>query len=122
MKIKKKTLVIGASLNPERYSHHAVLMLREYDHPVEAIGLREGEIGGVRIRKPFPDLEGIHTITVYLGKNNQLPYYDYILQIHPRRVIFNPGAENEELEKILAEKGIEVVRACTLVMIVNGQF
>ena len=119
---EKITLVIGASLKPERYSHHAVQMLREYDYPVEAIGLMEGEVSGVMIRKPFPMINDIHTVTLYVGPKNQPFYYDYVLQINPKRVIFNPGAENEEFEKMLAGKGIATVRGCTLVMIVNGQF
>ena len=120
--IDKKTLVLGASLKPERYSYHAVEMLTRHEYPVEAVGLRAGEICGIPIQLPFPRLEGIHTVSMYVGPRHQPYYYDFILSLNPSRVIFNPGTENPEFEKMLAGKGIETVRACTLVMIVNQEF
>lgn len=117
-----KTLVMGASPNPSRYSHMAVLRLLKHNHDVEAVGLRSGEIDGVKIQKGEPQISDIHTITMYVGKRNQVPMYEYILSLKPKRVIFNPGAENPELEAKLSDQGTEVIRACTLVMLSSGEY
>jgi uncharacterized protein len=119
---KKLTLVLGASPNPERFSYAAIFKLVKNEMPVVAVGLREGDIRGVPIQKPFPAFEGIDTITLYVGPKNLAVYYDYILGLKPRRVIFNPGTENEEFEKRLTESGVEVVRDCTLVMLNRGTY
>lgn len=120
--MEKKTLVLGASLNPERYSNMAVRKLRYAGIPVVAVGLREGEVCGVPVEKPFPKYEGIHTVTIYIGPKNLLPFYDYILALKPRRVIFNPGTETPELEDRLAEAGIEVEHGCTLLMVSHERY
>ncbi len=120
--VLKKTLVIGASTNPERFSYLAVRKLKYLNYPVCAIGLRAGEINGVPILKPFPELDGIHTVTLYVGPANLVSYMDYILALNPKRVIFNPGTEHDEFRKKLEEHDIEVVEGCTLVMLSNGQF
>ncbi len=118
-----KTLVIGASDNPDRYSNIAVNRLRKFGHEVEAIGLREGrKVADVTIQKGQPDLKDIDTVTLYLNPTNQIPYYDYLLKLKPRRVIFNPGTENFELENKLKEGKIEVEEACTLVLLSTGQY
>ena len=96
--------------------------LLSHQIPVEAIGLRDGTVSEVAIQKGLPDLSGIHTVTLYLGAKNQALYYPYILRLKPSRVIFNPGAENPEFEKILVTAGIEVELACTLVMLHSGVF
>ena len=116
------TLVLGASPKPERYSFKAVNMLKKFGHPVLAIGAREAMIGDTKIIKGFPNADAIDTITIYLGQKNQPGFYDYIFDINPRRLIFNPGTYNPELIKMAEEKGIEVVEACTLVMLSTGQF
>jgi len=118
----KRTLVIGASPNPSRFSYKAVKMLKEYNIPVFAVGLRQGEISGVKIEKPFPALSDIHTITLYVGAKNQPFYYDFIIKIKPKRVIINPGADNNELESLLLANGIEVIRDCTLLMLGGGSY
>jgi len=118
----KRTLVIGASENPERYSNRAVKKLFLNNIPVEAIGMKEGEIDGVKIQTGLPQFENIHTVTMYVGAKNQPNYYDYILSLKPQRIIFNPGAENSEFENKLKENGIEVIDACTLVMLSVGNF
>jgi hypothetical protein len=120
--VNKKTLVLGVSLNPERYSYMAVRKLKFNNIPVVAVGMREGEINGVIVEKPFPKFEGIHTVTLYIGPKNLPVFYDYILDINPKRVIFNPGTENPEFEEILTANGIEVIRGCTLIMISSGQY
>jgi predicted CoA-binding protein len=118
----KKTLVLGASPNPARYSFLAINKLREHDHPVIAVGKKNSVVAGVPVQSeiaPIPDLD---TVTMYLNTENQKNYYDYILSQHPRRVIFNPGAENPEFEKLLADNGINVLEACTLVLLGTGQY
>lgn len=118
----RKTMVIGASLKSWRYSHMAIHALRKHGHEVVAVGLREGQVADVRIIKEHPHFADIHTVSMYVGKDRQDVYYDYLLSIRPQRVIFNPGAENDELEGILRENGIEVLEACTLVMLSTNQF
>ena len=113
----KKTLVIGASEKRERVSNTAIHKLVGANISVEAIGVRVGEVCGVSIQKGFPVLDNIDTVTLYVGKKNQPVYYDYIVSLNPRRVIFNPGTENPEFEKILKDNGINVLSACTLVML-----
>jgi len=119
---EKKTVVLGASDNPSRYSYLALRRLVSHQHPVVAIGRKPGEVSGVPIQTGQPSLEQVDTITLYLNPQNQKEYYDYILGLQPRRIIFNPGTENEELVQKAEEKGIEPVIACTLVMLSTGQY
>lgn len=118
----KKTLVLGASPKPDRYAYMAVQMLREYGHPVVAVGARESSIADVDIVTNFPDCNDIDTITVYLSARNQEAWHHCILESKPRRVIFNPGTENPLLEKELQDHGIETIDACTLVMLRTNQY
>jgi len=118
----KKTVVIGASPKPERYSNMAVRRLKDHGHEVIAVGLRKGEIDGIAIHADKPAVNDVDTVTLYIGAKNQPPLYDYIFSLHPKRIIFNPGAENEELETQAAEKGIETLEACTLVLLSTGQY
>lgn len=120
--MKHKTLVIGASTNPERYSNKAIKMLRDYEHEVVAIGLREGTVADVTIETSQKQFEEIDTITLYLNPKRQEAYYDYILGLQPKRVIFNPGTENPAFIKLLQEKGIHPEIACTLVLLRTGQY
>jgi uncharacterized protein len=120
--MEKVTLLIGASSKPERFSHSAIKKLVAKNIPVFAVGLREGEVAGIRIYKQFPEISEVHTVTLYIGRKNQPVYYDYILKINPKRVIFNPGTENAEFENTLRNEGIQVVRACTLIMLENGTY
>jgi predicted CoA-binding protein len=118
----KKTLVLGASDNPQRYSYLAVNRLRSIGHPVVAIGKKAAKLGDTPIdteKKDFPDID---TITLYLNARTQEQYYDYILSLHPKRIIFNPGAENPELERLASANGIEPMHACTLVLLSTGQY
>ena len=118
----KKTLVFGASLNPMRVSHQAVLRLNNKGIPVTAIGGREGYVNDVLIQKGHQSFENIHTITLYMGSKRQEEHIDYLLSLNPQRIIFNPGAENPELYIQAKEKGIEVLNACTLVMLATNQY
>ncbi len=118
----KKTLVIGASANPERYSNMAINRLRQKEHPVVAIGREKVAIADVDVRTEPEAFESVDTVTLYLHPANQPQYYDYILSLHPQRIIFNPGAENPELEQLAKEQGIATINACTLVLLSTGQY
>lgn len=118
----KKTLVIGASDNPERYSYLAMHKLKEYGHPVVALGKKEGTAHGIPILSKGPDATDIDTITLYLNPQHQKSYYDYILNLKPKRIIFNPGTENEELVRLAHQHGIQPWQACTLVLLSTGQY
>jgi predicted CoA-binding protein len=118
----KKTLVLGASSNPARYSFLAINRLRQHNHPVIAVGKRAATVTDVPVQSETTSIPDLDTVTMYLNTENQKNYYDYILSQHPRRVIFNPGAENPEFEKILNENGIQAVEACTLVLLGTGQY
>lgn len=118
----KKTLVIGASPKPERYGYMATELLKEYNHQVVPFGVGKGSIAGIEIENVLPLDKDFDTVTLYLSPPNQKPYYEYILDLHPKRVVFNPGTENPELENLLHENGIEPIEACTLVMLRTGQY
>ena len=115
-------MVLGASTNPERYSYLAVRRLRTAGHPVAAIGRTTATVGDVEIHTDKAPVGDVDTVTLYLNPANQKEYYDYILSLHPRRIIFNPGAENPELEALASANGIEPVEACTLVLLSTGQY
>ena len=122
MSEKKKTLVLGASSNPARYSYLAIHRLREHGHPVKAIGMKKSIVEDVMIETVPTISDDIDTVTLYLNPAHQEQYYDYILSLNPKRIIFNPGAENAELEKLANNKGIKTMDACTLVMLGTNQF
>ena len=119
---KKKTLVLGASQNTARYSNLAINKLREHEHPVVAIGRREGLVGDIPIITEQKAMDDIDTVTLYLNPANQKPYYNYILSLHPKRIIFNPGTENAELYELALQNGILPREACTLVLLSTGQY
>ena len=119
---KKKTVVLGASNNPSRYSYLAIQRLRAYDHPVIAVGKKIGQVAGIDITKEQVIENDVDTITLYLNPRNQVEYYDYILNLHPKRIIFNPGTENDELIEKAKQKNIQPVLGCTLVMLSTGQY
>jgi predicted CoA-binding protein len=118
----KKTLVLGASANPARYSYLAVHRLQANGHEVVAIGKKEGKAGDVNIITGHPEIKDVDTVTLYLNEQNQKQYYDYIFSLNPKRIIFNPGAENEELAQLANDKGIKALEACTLVLLSTRQF
>ncbi len=118
----KKTIVLGASDNPERYSYLAVENLTKQNHPVIAIGRKAGKINGTPIITDHPAEKDVDTVTLYLNPIAQKEYYDYIFSLNPKRIIFNPGTENDELENLAQAKGIQSLEACTLVMLRTGQY
>ena len=115
--MNKPTVVIGASNNPERYAYKATKLLSENGHTVYPVGLREGKINGIDIITLKQVFENVDTVTLYVGPANQPAWYDYILSLNPKRIIFNPGTENPELLKLANAKNIECIEACTLVLL-----
>ena len=120
----KKTVIIGATPNPSRYAFLAAERLTEHQHEIVPIGIKKGEVIGQPILpiREFPVIEDIDTITLYIGARHQPEYYDYLLGLKPKRIIFNPGTENRELMELAREKDIEVVTGCTLVMLSVGNY
>ena len=117
-----KTVVLGASMHSSRYSNQAVKLLRAYRHEVIAVGKETGKISDVEIETSFPENEKIDTVTMYLNPLHQKDYYEKIISAKPRRIIFNPGAENSELEILAERNGIKTEEACTLVLLNTGQY
>ena len=122
MNSKKKTLVLGASDNPARYSYLAIHRLRNHGHPVVAVGRRNTHVADVPVEKEKKPFDEVDTVTLYLNAGHQKEYYDYILSLKPRRIIFNPGAENDELSALAKKNNIEPLEACTLVMLSTNQY
>jgi uncharacterized protein len=118
----KKTMVLGVSLNPDRASFQAVKKLSDLGIETHGIGIKNGYIGNVQIIEDRPVIDKVHTITLYLNSERQKDYYSYILSLHPRRLIFNPGAENEELKNLANAHGIQTEESCTLVLLSTGQY
>lgn len=120
--MEKQTLIIGASEKIDRYSNMAAVRLKEHGVDFIPLGLKSGVVAGKEILTGKPDMKNIHTVTMYINPERQKDYYEYIFSLQPKRVIFNPGTENEDLAKQLESKGVEVVEGCTLVMLGSGQF
>lgn len=119
----KITAIIGASTNPERYSYLAAQMLHDAGHPFIPLGVKNGIVFKQNILLDWPkQIEGLHTITLYINPSRQPEYYPYILNLRPKRIIFNPGTENPELAALASIKGIETLDACTLVLLRTNQF
>lgn len=119
-----KTAIIGATTNPARYAFIAAQMLKDHSHEIVPIGIKKGEVLGEEIidLRQKPHINDIHTITLYIGPQNQPEWYNYLLSLKPKRIIFNPGTENPEFYKKAEDEGIEAVEACTLVMLRVGNF
>ncbi|UYZ64042.1 CoA-binding protein [Hymenobacter weizhouensis] len=118
----KKTLVLGASDNPARYAYRAVHQLKNHGYDVVPVGIRKGQVAGLAIHTDRPHPTDVDTVTLYVGPQNQPGWYDYILALNPKRIIFNPGTENPELERLAQQRGIRTEEACTLVMLSVGQY
>lgn len=120
----KKTVIIGATTNPGRYAYLAARMLTNYNHEIVPVGIKEGEVFGKEILDIFekPPIEGVHTVTMYIGPQRQPEYYQYILGLKPKRIIFNPGTENHEFEEMAENQGVEALQGCTLVMLRSNQY
>ncbi len=120
--MSKKTVIIGASDNPERYANKAAIALQNHNHEIILLGKRSGTVNGIDIIKSKPPLTDIDTVTLYINPMHQPDWYNYIIDLKPKRVIFNPGTENEEFATLLRKNNIEPVEACTLVMLSIGNY
>jgi predicted CoA-binding protein len=120
--LNKKTLVLGATPDESRYANLASNRLVNTGHTIINVGIKTGQAAGVPIEKPETIYDDIDTLTLYIGPQNQPSLYAYILDTHPRRIIFNPGTENSELKRMAKERGIETLNACTLVLLATGQY
>ncbi|WP_134087652.1 CoA-binding protein [Olivibacter sp. XZL3] len=117
-----KTLILGATTNPARYAYLAANRLVAAGHEIVNIGIKKGVVAGAEILPPGEPLHDVHTVTLYIGPKLQEQYYDYLMKTKPKRIIFNPGTENEELVALAKANGIEPVYACTLVLLSIGQY
>jgi hypothetical protein len=120
----KRTVIVGATTNPGRYAFLAAQMLNEYGHSIIPIGIKKGELFGTEIRDIFkkPAIENVDTITLYIGPHHQPEWYEYLIGLKPKRIIFNPGTENGVFQQLAENQGIEALEACTLVMLRTNQF
>ena len=118
----KTTLILGATPNPNRYAYLAAERLTARGHDIVPVGIKKGEVQGVEILHGKPDVPPIDTVTLYVGARHQPEYYDWLLRVAPKRIIFNPGTENPELNRLARENGIETVHGCTLVMLAGGDY
>lgn len=120
--MSQKTLVFGASLKPERISNMVIGRLLRSHIEVVAFGMKKGQVNGIEIDTELVPYDNINTVTLYLNPKRQAPYYDYIISLRPKRVIFNPGTENPEFYKILKDNSIAYEAACTLVLLSTNQY
>ncbi|VAW30073.1 Predicted CoA-binding domain COG1832 [hydrothermal vent metagenome] len=122
MQQSKRTLVVGASEKPHRYANKAIRKLLRYGYEVVPMASRSGQVAGVPFVTGFPELENIHTITLYIGPARQPAYYDYLLSLKPQRIIFNPGTENNIFLQKAQQQGVKTIQDCTLIMLDTGVF
>jgi predicted CoA-binding protein len=124
MMTSKKTVIIGATTNTTRYAYLAAHMLQEYNHEFVPVGIKKGEVLGIPIlpMDEKPSIDRVDTVTLYIGPQHQSEWYAYILSLNPHRIIFNPGTENPDFQKLAEDKKIEAIEACTLVMLRSGQY
>jgi len=120
----KKTVILGATPNPSRYAFLAANMLENYAHEYVPVGIKSGEVNGVQILDlgQKPKIDDVDTVTLYIGSRNLPEWHEYILSLNPKRIIFNPGTEDQELARQAKSKGIETVFGCTLVMLRSDQY
>ena len=120
----KKTVIIGATPNPARYAYTAARMLTDYRHPIVPVGIKKGNVAEEEILdlREQPVINDVDTVTLYIGSRHQPEWYEYILGLKPRRIIFNPGTENRELYQRAKQQDIEAIEACTLVMLRAGTY
>lgn len=122
--MSKKTVILGASTNTTRYAYLAAERLTSAGHEIVPVGIKTGDVFGKKILdlKDKPQIEDVHTVTLYVGTKNLAEWSDYILSLNPKRIIFNPGTEHTALQQAAQSRGIETVVGCTLVMLGASQF
>lgn len=120
----KKTVIVGATPNPSRYAYLAAHMLTEYGHEIVPLGVKKGSVADKEIMniRNKPAVDDVDTITLYIGPQHQPEWYAYLLEMKPRRIIFNPGTENTEFAQLAEDQGAEVLEACTLVLLRSRQY
>lgn len=120
----KKTVIIGASPSPWRFSNKAAHLLKQFGHTIVPVGIKKGKVADTEILdiSKQPSIEDVDTVTLYVNPTNQQPWYDYILQLSPQRIVFNPGTENPELAQMAKAKGITTINHCTLIMLRSGEY
>lgn len=116
------TLILGATPNPQRYAYMAAQRLTQHGHEIVPVGIKHGEVFGVPIQRGRPQVEDVDTVVLYVGAKHQPAYYDYLMELKPRRIIFNPGTENPELMRLARNHDIEPILGCTLVMLASGTY
>lgn len=117
-------MIVGATTNRGRYAYLAAEMLTEYGNEIVPVGIKKGDVLGKEILdiRNKPSVTDIDTLTLYIGPDHQPEWYDYLLGLKPKRIIFNPGTENEEFQRKATQQGVEVLEACTLVMLRSNQY
>jgi predicted CoA-binding protein len=120
----KRTVIIGATTNAERFAYRAAESLTTHEHEIVPVGIKKGTVFGKQILniREKPEIKDVDTITLYIGPRHQPEWYDYLIGLNPKRIIFNPGTENQEFQKLTSKAGIEALEACTLVMLRTGQY
>lgn len=118
----KKTLIIGATPNKSRYAYMAAERLHRINAELVLLGTKTGEIFDKEILHSTEGITDIDTVTLYINPSIQASYREFLLELKPKRVIFNPGTENPALARELSDIGVETLEACTLVMIGTGQY
>ena len=123
---KENVIVLGASSKEERYSFKAVSSLIEHGHMAIPVHPREKEVAGLKcfnnlsdVEKMFPQID---TVTIYVNPQISMELSKEILKLRPKRVIFNPGSENRDLMEILKQNNVDVLEACTLVLLNIGEY
>lgn len=119
-----KTIIVGASPNPDRYAYHAAMLLKQYGHEFVPLSVKSGVVfeNPIMDIRTKPVLSDVHTITLYMRAELQQDYLVYLLSLKPKRIIFNPGTENPAFAELAEAEGIETLEACTLVMLRTGQY
>ena len=117
-----KTLVIGASVNPNRYSYKVVLKLLDSGIKVIPMGINQGNIADLVIVRHFEKQKDSHTVSIYIKPEIQKEYYKYIINLQPKRVLFNPGTENPIFSQILKKHNIYWENSCSLVLLSTNQY
>ncbi|MBN1950432.1 MAG: CoA-binding protein [Bacteroidales bacterium] len=117
-----KIVLIGASMNPARYSNQAVRSLHRNGYEVVAIGRRPGKVGDVEIITGLPPVQEVDKVVLYINAQVQREYYDYIFRLRPGEIIFNPGTENPELAGLAVRNRVEIRYDCALVLLDAGMF
>ncbi len=118
----KKTIVLGASPDPLKRAHRVCTKLMEKGHDVLPVGIKEGVIGDQAIITSSENVCEVHTVVIFIRAARQEQWLDYILACKPKRIIFNPGSENDNLIRMALDNGIEVLHECTILMLSSNRF